>query len=98
MIEKKKFGDLDIALKSFSKDDLLVISVPTEFLSQDVLHELQEYVVHEKVKNKVLILPSAYSINKIHFTGIEGKKLDKISMVGVDGDIIDIKFKDSENK
>lgn len=99
----KKIEDLQIALKDFSKNDLLVVFIPPEFWSQETLDELREVAGSLKIENSVrnmLFLPSFYDVKKINFIGIEGKEIDKVD---IKDDVINIEFvdkmsKDSKNK
>lgn len=97
----KKLKDLKIALKSFSKDDLLIIFVPVSYWSQELLNRLQEFIEEDqKVENNVLILPDSFDVKKINFTGIEGKEVGKIDFKndGIKIRFVDKISKDSENK
>lgn len=83
-----KIEDLEVTLKTFDKDDLLVIFVPedTEMCVCDTLHQ---YIENLKISISVLILPKIFDIKKINFIGIEDKKVDKVE---IKDDVVCIKF------
>jgi hypothetical protein len=85
-----KIKDLKVALKSFNKEDLLVVFAPAT-CDQSMLCELFETIATLKIENEVLILPDDFDVKKIEVAGIENKKVGNVEIK--DGTVC-IKFVD----
>lgn len=88
-----KIEDLEVTLKTFNKDDLLIIFVPST-CTQDMVCELQEEIITLKIENKILILPDFFAVLKVNFIESEGKK---VSEIDIRDDVVNVKFVDIKN-